>query len=436
MKYALAILSISIMLISCSQEEEIPTLEVGQDFTDSNVRVVSIDTFKVELSTYKFDSINTSSSNRILLGQYTDAIFGKTRAESYMELTTSIYSIPDDAELDSIALILNYDQYFYNDTTQVSTINVHLLTDELRPDDDVFYNTSSVPYEENPIASRSYFPEPIDEDSLHISIPIAVGELVFDKIKENDINDNDELRNEFKGFALIPGDNDDSSVIGFSTDITNTYLRFFYRVPGEFEDDERTFDLSIITNQNIPPFFNKIESNTEGTFFDTLTDQEINLASEDANNRSYIQSGVGMVTRIQFPTIKKIFEIPGTGTVLDATLLIKPPPQEFSEILPIRDSLAVYRVDQNNLLNNQLFNGEGAVFARVNEDDKEFNEIVYEVPVGPYIENELTESPEIDDALILLPINFNNTVDRTVLEGEGSTDFEVKLVITYAIYDE
>ncbi|OED40304.1 hypothetical protein AB832_03655 [Flavobacteriaceae bacterium (ex Bugula neritina AB1)] len=435
MKYILIFLSIAIVIISCSQEVE--TLEVGSNFTNSNVRVMSIDTFTVELSTYKFDSIVTSSSSRILLGQYTDDIFGKTRAESYMELTSSLYSIPNDAELDSIALILNYDQYFYNDTTQISSINVHLLKNELRPEEDVFYNTSNVPYEETPIVSVNYFPRPIDQDSLYVPIPMDIGQTVFDKIKRNDINDNEELRNELKGFALLPGENDNSSIIGFSTDNTLTYLRFFYHIPGEFEDDISTFDLSIITNLSTPPFFNKIQSDTEGTFFDELTDQEINLASEHSNNRSYIQAGVGMVTRIQFPTLKDIFEIPGTGTILDATLRIKPPPQEFSDILPIRDSLSVTRVDQNNIIGNQLFNSEGGVYAKINRDDIEFNEIVYEISIGTYIEDELrTVSPETDNALALLPLNFNNSVDRTILEGENSSDFEAQLTITYAIYDE
>ncbi|MBQ4819430.1 DUF4270 family protein [Aquimarina sp. MMG016] len=436
MKPTIHILLILILLISCAERDDIPTLEVGQDFTDSDVRIISIDSFTVELSTYKFDSINTSSTNRILIGQYKDEIFGVTRAESYMELTSTNYSIPDDAELDSIALILNYDRYFYNDTTKISSIQVHLLKDELRPEDDVFYNTSREVFEEIPVASKNFFPEPTDEDSLHISIPIEVGRLVFEQIQDNIINDNEELRNEFKGFSLQPAPDDDSSIIGFTINNAETYLCFFYTIPGEFGDEEETFDLGINFNETFPTFFNRIQSNTEGTFFENLIDQEINLSSSESNNRSYIQAGVGMVTRIQFPTIKNIFEIPGTGTILDATLRIKPPPQTFSDLRPIRDSLVVVIADQNNELGDQLFNGEGLVFANINEEDKEFNEIAYEIPVGVYLEDELSESPENDNSIVIFNQNFNNTVDRIVLEGESSSDFEAQLIVTYAIYDE
>ncbi|MEW7291303.1 DUF4270 family protein [Aquimarina sp. 2304DJ70-9] len=438
MRFLLFILCVSTMFISCSEQEDIPTLEVGQDFTNSNVRILSIDTFAVELSTYKFDSIVTSSTNRILIGQYKDEIFDTIKASSFMELTALDYSISDEAELDSIALILNYDGYFYSDTLKVSSINVHLLKDEVRPDDDVFYNTSTIPYEENFIATKNFSPKPKKEDSIHITIPNSIGLPLFEKMQSGEINDTDELRNEFKGLALLPGKTDDSSIIGFTVDNAKTYFRFFYRTPGEFEDDEQTFDLVISSLESFPTYFNNIQSNTKGTLFESLTDQEINLSSQDqeANNRSYIQAGSGLITRIQFPTIKNIFEIPGTGTILDATLRIKPPPQEFNDLLPIRDSLLVNKIDQNNILGNQLFNGLGDVFAIINQSDKEFNEIVYEIPIGVYLEEELSEAPEIDDAIVIFPKNYNNTVDRIILEGENSKDFEAQLIITYAIYDE
>ncbi len=436
MKSLFFILCLALSILSCSEREDIPTLEVGQDFTNSNVRIISIDTFTVELSTYKLDSIITSSSNRILIGQYADPIFGTTRAESYMELLPVNYSIEDDAVLDSIALVLNYDRYSYSDTTKVSSINVHLLKDEVRPKEDVFFNTSTISYEETPIATINYHPEPTDEDSLYIPIPNTIGQELFDKIQKGDVNDSNELRNELKGFTLQPGDLDNSSIVGFSVSSTETYLRFFYTIPGEFEDNEQTFDLVTGSDTSIPTYFNNIQSNIEGTFFETLTDQEINLQSSDGNNRSYIQAGVGMVTRIQFPTIKKISEIPGTGTILDATLKIKPPPNTFNDLIPIKDSLSVNRSNQNNVIENQLFNGLGEVYANINESDQEFNEITYEIKVGIYLEEELSEAPEIDNAIVLFPLNFNNTVDRIVLEGENSADFEAQLIITYAIYDE
>ncbi|GAA4112608.1 hypothetical protein GCM10022393_11140 [Aquimarina addita] len=433
-----SIVCIVIIFISCSSEEEsIPVIEVGQDFTNSNIRVMSIDTFSVELSTYKLDSVITSSTNRLLIGQYTDAIFGTVKSGSYLEFTPIEYDIPDDAELDSIALVLNYDGYFYSDTTKVSSIHVHKLSDEVVPEEDAFYNTSTIAYEEVPISSVNYYPRPYGKDSLHISIPIGLGQELFNQIRDNSITSDIDLRNELKGLALLPGETDDSSVIGFSIGNEETYLRFFYTiVDSEFEEDEQTYDLIINSSETYPTYFNAISSASEGTYFEPLIDQEINLPSSDANNRSYIQAGVGLITKIELPSIKNIYQISGTGTLMSAALTIKPPPQVYDDLKPISDSLFVNTIDQNNDIGAQLINGNGEVYALLNESNKEFNEIVYEIPLGVYVEDELSETPEIENAIAIFPQNFNNTVDQIVLEGENSDDFEAELIITYAIYDE
>lgn len=426
-----------LLFISCSAENrEIPTLEVGQEFTDSNVRVISIDTFTVKLSTMKFDSINSSSSSRLLIGRYQDEYFGKVSSASYLELSTINYTISNDAELDSIALILAYDNYFYNDTTQIVEISVHELLEDLEPEDNVFYNTSRLKYDSVPLVTRRYLPEPRDEDSLHISIPIKFGQQIFELIQENDINDDDELREIFKGFTLQPSANENGAIIGFTRNSDRTYLRFFYSESEEFGDEEGTFDLSINMNLGLPRAFNNIQSEVNETPLELLIDQEVNLASTSSNNLSFIQNGAGYATRIEFPTIRDISEVSGTGTVLSAVLQLKPLKSSYDDTLPIRDSLNVQVVDRNNIITETIVNGNGAVFGRLDRSEAEFNEIFYNIPLGVWIDRELEESPIIEDALILYPNNYNESVDRVVLQGEGNEDFEAKLILTYAIYDE
>ncbi len=426
-----------LFVVSCSfDNSDIPSLEVGQDFADSNVRLLSIDTFTVEVSTFKFDSIITSNSDRILVGQYSDEFFGQVRSSSYFELTPSVYDLDNEAVLDSVALILAYDEYFYNDTTQVSEFNIYELDEEVRTRDDFFFNTSRLSFDTVPLATKVFFPEPFDEDSLHISLPFEFGEELFELILENDINDDDELREVFKGFSIQPGTDDNSSIVGFSTDINRSYLRFFYSIPNEFDDIEETYDFAIRETAAEPKTFNNIQSEVSGSVLDTLIDQEINLSSTVSDNRSFIQAGSGYVTRIQFPTIKSLFDVPGTGTILNATLEIKPPDNTYNDLLPIRDSLNINLIDQNNVITEQLFFGVDPVFGTIAEEGKEFNELVYEIPIGVYIDRELNETNIIDDAFVIFTPDFNKTVDRIVLEGEESSEFSAKLVLTYAIYDE
>ena len=276
----------------------------------------------------------------------------------------------------------------------------------------------------------------MEDDSLHISLPLEFGQNIFDLILDNDINNDEELREVFKGFSIQPDENDDASVLGFSTSVDRTYVRFFYRIPEEFDDTEETLDLSIREFAQEPKIFNNIQSNVSGTVLDTLTDREINLLSTDSDNRRFIQSGSGYATRIQLPTIKSIFDIPGTGTILSAILEIKPPPNTYNDLVPIRDSLNINIIDQNNTITEQLFFGGQPVYGIIDEEKEEFNELIYQIPIGVYVDRELNETTIIDDAFIIFPSEFNSSVDRIILEGEESLDFSTRLILTYAVYDE
>jgi len=431
-------------VVACSFESgDVPTLEVGQEFVDSNVGLVVLDTFELRMSTFKFDSINTSDSDRLLFGKYIDDYFGTVESRAFFELIAAAgesidgpYEISPDAELDSVALILGYDQYFYEDTTRVLQVNVHRLLEEVFPEDDFFFNTSTLEFDSIPIASKVFSPEPFDEDSLHISLPFEFGSDLFDKILENDINDNTDLIDNLPGFALIPGENDNGSVIGFSRNQADTYLRFFYTIPGEFDDDEEVLDLVINPFPVTATAFHNVESSASNTGLDALVNEELELMSFESNNRTYIQSATGFATKVTFPNIKSLLDIPGTGTLLSAQLQIKPLKESVTDVTPLRDSLSIAVVDANNVIVEEIRTGTGLVQGVLIGEDEEFGTVRYEIPVGIFLDQKLTEQPETENALVLFNESFNETVNRLVLQGEEDEDFRARVILTYAIYDE
>ncbi len=441
-------LSVSFILIigivGCSFESgEIPTLEVGQEFVDSNVRLVKLDTFDLKMSTFKFDSINTSDSDRLLFGRYADNYLGVIESRAFFEVIapasesiTGPYEISSDAQLDSVALILGYDQYFYQDTTRLLEINVHRLLEEVFPEDDFFFNTSTLEFDSVPIVSKQFRPEPFDEDSLHISLPFQFGTELFDKILDNEINDNSDLINDLPGFALVPGEEDDASIIGFSRNEEDTYLRFYYSVPDEFDDIEEQLDLVINPFTNTPPAFHNVRSFPNGTNLDVLDNEEVELFSGETNELTYIQSATGFATKVNFPNIKSLFDIPGTGTILSAQLQIKPLRESVTDFTPLRDSLSVAIIDVNNVIIEEIRTGTGPVQGVLIGENEEFGTVLYEIPVGIFLDQKLNEQRETENALVLFNENFNETVNRLVLQGENNNDFEARVIITYAIYDE
>lgn len=426
----MSLLGSALVLFNCNSEE-ISALSVGEDFTSTNIRVLSIDTFAVKLSTMKFDSLVTSGQGRLLLGKYNDDYIGTVKAATYLRVHPTSYYMDDDAVLDSIGLVLGYDQYVYNDTTQTSTISVHKLEEKLDSESGYLYNTSHFNYNTNSLGSLTFQAEP-STDSLYVGLDYNFGLEIFNDIKENIITDEESLYQKLKGFYIQPGDNDNSAIVGFAS--SGVYLRFFYSIPDELENTAYTYDFYIDSESTA--YYNKIESDVSGLTLEDITSQEYNLASTNSNNISYNQSGVGFMTRIQLPTIKNIYDISDEGTILEATLYIEPVVSSYSDTQAVPDELALYTVDQNNNLSTQVSSSSDYIYAYLETENSEYNNQVYAMSVLEYIDSKLTEEPETDNALIMLPSDYNSTINKLLLNDPQASNFKTKLVITYAIYEK
>lgn len=409
----------------------------GEAFTNSNIRLFLIDTLTVSTSTMKFDSIITSESTRILVGNYHDPIFGTITASSYMQLLPSKYGLDSEAEFDSIVLVAGYDTYHYNDTLQKNTLHVKRINQNLKPEEgDDFFNTNTIAYEEDNLGLLEYYPRPLSGDSITIKLLNNFGVDIFSQLQDKNIVNQDEFIDYFKGIAIIPDDTDNGSIIGFSKASSRTYIRLYYSTSTTEESTQEFLDIQLNATSVPIPFFNSITAIDPIEPLQTLTDRKINLESSASNNQSFIQSGIGIAMRIQFPHIATLYDIPGNGTILDGVLKIKPSPQSYNDNLKLSDSLAVYIVDHNNVLTEQLSIAGGSSYAILNRNNQEYNDIYYEIPLAYYLEELQLKSRDKDDALILLPLDYNSAVDRFVLNANGNGENETILELTYAIYDE
>lgn len=185
--------------------------------------------------------------------------------------------------------------------------------------------------------------------------------------------------------------------------------------------------------------FNHIESNQSGTIFNGLTGQEVSLPSEDANNKCYLQAGVGLALKIDIPHVKNLYDLSSeNGVLMSARIRFKPSLNSYSETLSIRDSLLTYIVDQNSEIESQVLeiNGE-PVYARMENRNDEFNTLTFNAPIDFFIQTKLQERFDQNLSLSFYPSTFNNSVDRFILDGEGSENSrKMTLEITYAIYED
>ncbi len=429
MKY-IALFLIFGFIISCNNDEEDSTSLIGEDFIESNTRVYFIDTLTVNASTFMYDSLVVTNVNRLLIGAYQDETFGKTRSRSYTQLENIIYDLDDNAVFDSIALILNFDKYFYNDTIPTQQFKVYKVLEDIEPsdDDDLYYNTTNFNYNTQPIGEKYFLPKPNKTDSLEIRLNDDYGANIFNRIKDNDINNNSDFVDQIKGILIEANEDISTSILGFSND---SFIRLYYSIGDEVAKEE-TIDFTF----NPANTFNQIESDKTGTFFEDLIDQETFLPSSNTNNNCFMQSGIGLVTRIDIPYIKSLNDISGEGVVVDAKLKFSLKRNSFSNNLATHDSIQAFIIDRKAEALSDLTSNLGEItISTIINNDPEFETDIYVLDIKSFIQLKEIETNE-PYYLALYPKEFNSSLDRYIFNGDQfENELRMKLELTYVIYD-
>lgn len=421
-------------MVSCNEEDILPK-GVGENWVDVKTKVYHIDTLRVKLATFQFDSIAVSHAKRLMIGSYKDPEFGLIKSESYMQLTNpDAYAIDDKANFDSISLILKFDKYFYNDTIPDQEFQIYDVLEDIEPDDDSYFfsNTTDFKISSTPLAVTTFKPRPHKVDSLCIKLDHSYGETLFNKIKDNEINNNDEFLKDYRGF-LIKANETNTCILGF---LQTSKMKLYYTIDNgiEFESEEKVVNFEI----NADYTFNHIESNKEGTVLNDLDGALKIIPSYELNNYSYVQSGTGITSRIEITSVETLNDIPGDGVILDAFLKISLKQNSNDNNLQIRDSLMLKIVNHKSEVIDDLKDYEGNdVIGIVEEENSEYNITTYSFPIKSFLDLKKSSSKPEELFLIISPSEFNSSVDRYIFEGEkAAKDKKIKLEITYAVYDE
>ena len=98
-------------------------------YVKSQTQFVLIDTMSIDLSTLIIDSIETSSTENMLVGRYSDPELGNVVSSSYFQIGVPASTALDENEIyDSLTLVLNYGDLAYGDTLQPQTLKVYRLS--------------------------------------------------------------------------------------------------------------------------------------------------------------------------------------------------------------------------------------------------------------------------------------------------------------------
>lgn len=436
----LFLLFIGIFITSCNSDVDAGEFVVGSDYLAVTNKVILIDTLTIDVSTVKLDSLTTSNESRILVGNYDDSLFGKVNSDSYFHLSTTnfnLYSEHSDTDatgyvFDSIAMVFKYDDYYYADTTKVQTLSIHRVLQKFKPNtnDDSFYNSSTLNYDTGSLGTLSYRPKPIGKDSITIKMDNDFGIELFNKFKNNEINNSDEFADYLKGFVLKSTSTTSTSMIGFS--LSSVLHLYYSKGIGDTEKSlKKNFVILDATKQ-----FNGISLDRTGTFIQNLPLSKASMSSLQTGNRGFIQSGTGIVCRVDFPNIKQLKYISDKGAIVDAKLIIKPVKNSFSDLFPLAEKLSVYVVDQLNRIKRTLKDANNNDLSAILSNSKsEFDESTeYELSVGDFLRKEMVKESDSKYGLMFtLPV-LSKVVDRLVLGDQTNKENKIQLKIYYITY--
>ncbi len=419
------------ILVSCSKDVNEFTL--GQEFVESQTAIIIIDTFGIELSTVIIDSIPTSGTEAALIGSYEDETFGKVTSHSYFQVGLPEYTFIDDNDIyDSITLLLRYSGYSYGDTLQPLRIIVHRLLEEIEPDESGYlYNTSSFSYYLNDIGAKTFIPRPGIDDSVEIKLSDNIGMDLFNKLMDDDevLSTEDNFLSYFNGIAIVSDENINRAIIGFKAIEEDLLVRIYsHRIGETLTVLHNDFPLVYSDRQ-----FNHIQHDFSNIVLDILERQKEAVASSTTGDKTYVQGGTALMTKIRFPSLQDIllFE---QGIIIKAELVVTPVKSSYS-VFSLPEDLILYETDKINRLGNVIYNSDGSVTTASFVLDELYNEETsYTFDITEFINDELSDNYfDIDHGLLIcLPSDrLLESFDRLILEAANPLP---KLKLYYMTY--
>ncbi len=427
-----------VLVYSCTDEDNLPSFSIGGNFIKSLTTIAVVDTFSVQMSTILIDSIQTSNSGSLLVGNYYDDYFGMVSSTGYFQigLNDSMY-INDKAIFDSLTLELNYTGTSFGDTLKQQTIYVYRVLEDIEENDDLLlYNTSSFYFDDNPLGSIQIIPKPNFYEKIEIRLPDELGEEFLNFLLDDadEFSTTEKFHDYFKGLVVGPG-LEDASILGFKTDESSLNVKLYTHYAAQ-EKVEETCLFPIYSQSTC---FNNISADRSGTFIDQLKTQKEEILSAQTGNMTFVQAGTGIISRLDFPGLATLLELDIRKILYKAELVLKPVPNSYSQI-SLPDEIILYDSDKyNNLLTDITLNDEGVSVPAEFYFDKVYGEATYyKFDITDFILEELSDAfyDEGHGLIVRFPDSqTQGTLKRLVFDGRKNSEYRTKLKLYFMFYD-
>ncbi len=351
-KLGLIITLLALILYSCEDPNNIGEELISGDDT---VGVVAVD-WPVISGVILNDSLvvyhtNFQRSSSLLFGQFTDPVFGSIYAESYSGIIpVNVRQIPNIyvATYDSITIKLKVDYRYGTDGVSPQDLKIYQLNDTIHwlkiVDNDTsinnHYTHNKLEYNrllaDTSLDVQALSPYKADSMFFNIKLDDAFGQEIFNKALTDSLSftSYNSLNGFLKGLAFVPGNNN-NAIFGLNvspvSSVYNSLITLHYHT------DADTLAYSFYLSE---PRYSYIETDRSGTELAGLTKEEIFYPP---SGKLYGQAGTGIVSYIDFSSIKELKESVGNMVINNAMLYMEV--EGYNEFLSPPLELSIYVAD-------------------------------------------------------------------------------------------
>lgn len=351
----LAMLSLVALAASCTNT--VSDIGVGLPNANTDTGAYLIDTLTVRASTVLRDSVPSSNSAYLFVGQYTDPLLGKLTARSAFRLGLPSGYAPDPTAIfDSVTLVLKPDEYRYGDTTKTQAlVEVHRLRS---PVSNTQYSFTSPRLTKMDYDSVNLLNASANGGSLApvgrarpnirtLRLPLSrtLGQTLLTMGQTGRLSTQDDLDAFLPGLVITPATNDEAAIVRLSATATDAGVNLYYHLP----TDPTTVITSSFTLAGGGRHYFQVRANRNAAAINNLPRTSLqSVSSALTGERTVIEGALGLQTRLEFPHLTDLRQFGNNLTITNAQITASVPTSTLTPFVPVPPSLGIYYTDANN----------------------------------------------------------------------------------------
>jgi hypothetical protein len=348
---------LSLVALAASCTNTVSDIGVGLPNANTDTGAYLIDTLTIRASTVLRDSVPSSNSAYLFVGQYTDPLLGKLTARSAFRLGLPSGYAPDPTAIfDSVTLVLKPDEYRYGDTTKTQAlVEVHRLRS---PVSNTQYSFTSPRLTKMDYDSVNLLNASTNGGSMApvgrarpnirtIRLPLSqtLGQTLLTMGQTGRLSTQDDLDAFLPGLVITPATNDEAAIVRLSATAADAGVNLYYHLP----TDPTTVITSSFTLAGGGRHYFQVRANRNVAAINNLPRTSLqSVSSALTGERTVIEGAIGLQTRLEFPHLTDLRQFGNNLTITNAQITASVPTSTLTPFVPAPPSLGIYYTDANN----------------------------------------------------------------------------------------